>query len=151
MGSVFLPIDKCVKENGCLQVLVGSHKLGRIDHVHVEKQKLADLERVEQIKKICPLLHVELDPGDVLFFHSNLLHTSGQNHSDMRRWVFIISYNTKRNDPVVKHHHAQYHPLNMVENKQIMKSSSVSTVDKLYMKIEDDISTQDNTIQHLKK
>ncbi len=45
MGSVFMPVDKCMKENGCLQVLRGSHKLGRIQHCLVGDQAGADDER----------------------------------------------------------------------------------------------------------
>ena len=35
-----------------LKVLKGSHHLGRIDHVRVGDQVGADLERVEQVKKV---------------------------------------------------------------------------------------------------
>ena len=35
-----------------VQVLKGSHHLGRIDHVRVGDQVGADLERVEQVKKV---------------------------------------------------------------------------------------------------
>jgi len=53
-------------------------------------------------------------PGDALFFHSNLLHTSDKNLSDKRRWAFLCAYNRADNNPVYKHHHAQYTPLDMV-------------------------------------
>ena len=43
--------------------------MGRIDHGKVGDQAGADLERVEQAKRFCPLLHVVCDPGDALFFH----------------------------------------------------------------------------------
>jgi len=55
-----------------------------------------------------------LSPGDALFFHSNLLHRSDKNESDMRRWSFLCAYNRADNDPVYEHHHAQYTPLHMV-------------------------------------
>ena len=34
-----------------------------------------------------PLVHVEMEPGDALFFHSNLLHRSDQNRRDHPRWA----------------------------------------------------------------
>lgn len=69
------PLCSCVKENGCLQVLKGSHRLGRIDHGLKGKQAGADKDRLEMAKRAFPLVHVEMEPGDVLFFHCNLLHT----------------------------------------------------------------------------
>ena len=45
MGSVFIPVDKCTKENGCLKVLDGSHKMGRINHILEGDQAGADPER----------------------------------------------------------------------------------------------------------
>ena len=38
------------------QVLRGSHKLGRIEHKRVGQQTGADIERVEQIKKVSKTL-----------------------------------------------------------------------------------------------
>ena len=57
------------------QVLRGSHKMGRIDHVLTGSQAGADRERLELAKKEFELVHVEMEPGDVLFFDCNLLHT----------------------------------------------------------------------------
>ena len=52
--------------------------------------------------------------GDALFFHSNLLHTSGPNNSELRRWAFLVAYNTKANSPVEINHTPQYTPLKKV-------------------------------------
>lgn len=71
MGTVFIAIDKCDRENGCLkarpvfkrehgihppyvhiQVLKGSHSLGRIEHKKVGGQMGADMDRVEHVMKV---------------------------------------------------------------------------------------------------
>ena len=70
MGTVFIAMDRCDTDNGCLkvcesflmprnsalvlhvQVLKGSHLLGRIDHKMVGGQTGADMERVEQVMKV---------------------------------------------------------------------------------------------------
>eukprot|EP00731_Ephydatia_muelleri_P016727 Em0009g1151a len=111
MGTVFIAIDQSDTENGCLKVLKGSHAAGRIEHVMVGGQTGADLERVEHLQKVLPLVDVELSPGDALYFHCNLLHRSDANHSDRRRWAFLIAYNRASNNPVEVHHHPQYTPL----------------------------------------
>ena len=83
----------------CYEVLSGSHKMGRFDHVLVSSggvaQRGAELERVNVARKQLELVQVELQPGDVVFFHSNLLHTSAQNLSDKRRWSMICAYNSR--------------------------------------------------------
>ena len=93
---------------------------------------------------VFPLIHVEMEAGDALFFHCNLLHGSDQNNSDLRRWVMISSYNQKRNNPLYKHHHSQYHPLEMVSNQAIIKCDPAarSTVEKWYMDPKTDVSAR---------
>jgi ectoine hydroxylase-related dioxygenase (phytanoyl-CoA dioxygenase family) len=119
MLSVFIAIDRCTKENGCMQVLRGSHKMGRIDHGFAGEQTGADLERVEQAKKRLDLVYCEMEPGTALFFHSNTLHTSEANLSEHPRWGLICCYNTKHNDPYKEHHHPGYTPLEKVPDARI--------------------------------
>ena len=45
MGSVFIPLDRCLKSNSCLQVLDGSHKMGRINHILEGEQAGAEGKR----------------------------------------------------------------------------------------------------------
>ena len=97
--SCMIGINRATKANGCLQVLRGSHKLERITHGTTGEQIGADLERVTAAMQQLELVHVELTPGDALFFHCNLLHCSAQNHSDQPRWAFICCYNAMNNIP----------------------------------------------------
>jgi ectoine hydroxylase-related dioxygenase (phytanoyl-CoA dioxygenase family) len=106
-----IALDKATKENGCLQVLRGSHQMGRIDHGKVGDQTGADLERVQAALERFELVYCELDPGSAIFFDSNLLHRSDQNHSDNPRWAFICCYNAKHNDPYKDSRHPRYTPL----------------------------------------
>jgi len=144
MGSVFIALDPAVKENGCLQVLAGSHLLGRLDTQLVGEgvtQRGASLARVEMAQRRCPHHHVELQPGDALFFHSNLLHTSAQNLSSLRRYSMICAYNQRSNSPEEEHHHPLYHPLDKVEDAALLACTTMeSTVDKWYFDPEEDIS-----------
>ena len=48
--SVMIAVDKATEENGCLQVLKGSHKMGRINHILSGDQAGAELEHVEEAK-----------------------------------------------------------------------------------------------------
>lgn len=123
MGSVMVALDRANRENGCLQVLRGSHLVGRVDHgVLPGEQVGADLRRVEQMKKQLELVYVELEPGDALFFHANVMHRSDQNRSPNRRWTVLFCYNAARNNPYVEHHHPQYTPLEKVDDDAVRKA-----------------------------
>ena len=119
LTSVSIAVDQATKANGCLQVIEGSHRCGRIDHVLTGDQAGADRERVDEVLKRMPLVYVEMEPGDALFFHSNLLHRSDQNKSDYPRWSMICCYNAARNDPYKDSHHPRYTPLAMVPDSAL--------------------------------
>jgi len=119
LTSVFIAVDPATKENGCMQVIPYSHKLGRIEHLLTGDQAGADMERVSEILKRLPLVHVEMEPGDALFFHANLLHRSDQNTSENPRWSMICCYNSRKNDPYKESHHPRYTPLNKVPDATI--------------------------------
>jgi hypothetical protein len=120
LTSVFIAVDRATRGNGCLQVIPGSHELGRIDHVLVGDQAGADRERVEEVLKVLPLVYVEMEPGDALFFHPNLLHCSGRNESEHPRWSMICCYNAARNNPYKESHHPRYTPLKKVDDSAII-------------------------------
>jgi hypothetical protein len=122
LTSAFIAVDRATKENGCLQVLKGSHLAGRIDHVLTGDQAGADLERVRELEQRLELVYVEMEPGDVIFFDANLLHRSAQNHSDNPRWSMICCYNAARNDPYKEAHHPRYTPLEKVDDSLIREA-----------------------------
>lgn len=119
LTSVFIAVDPCRRENGCLQVLRGSHLAGRVTHVLTGEQAGADRERVEELRKRLELVYVEMDPGDALFFHCNLLHRSDQNRSEHPRWSMICCYNAARNDPYKDSHHPRYTPLDVLPDAAV--------------------------------
>jgi hypothetical protein len=116
MASCMIALDPTNRENGCLQVIKGSHELGRLDHQKVGDQTGADPQRVEEVLKRLPLVYCEMSSGDALIFHGNLLHRSDQNRSPQRRWLYICCYNAARNNPYKQHHHPCYTPLNKVDD-----------------------------------
>jgi hypothetical protein len=124
LTSVFIAVDRCTRENGCLQVIGNSHHCGRINHVLTGDQAGADRERVEELLKReqqFPLVYVTMEPGDALFFHPNLLHRSDQNRSEKPRWAMICCYNAASNDPYKESHHPRYTKLDVVPDSLIKK------------------------------
>ena len=126
MLSVFIAVDKATRENGCLQVIKGSHHMGRIDHILTGDQAGADMERVNACLDRMELLYCEMEPGDAIFFHSNLLHRSDQNTSEHSRWSMVCCYNTRHNDPYKESHHPGYTKLHKVDDAMIKQVGAKS-------------------------
>ena len=123
MISVMLALTEANQQNGCLQVLKGSHKIGRIEHNFAGEQQGADMDFVEEALKTCEKLYVDLNAGDALFFHSNLLHMSGANLSDKPRWSLISAYNLSYNKPFREKNTSCITPLAVVPDNAILESS----------------------------
>lgn len=119
LASCLIAVDRATKENGCLQVLKGSHLMGRIEHGKTGDQTGADMEIVNAAMERLPLEYIEAEPGDALFFHCNLLHRSDQNTSANPRWSLICCYNAARNNPYKESRHPRYTPLAKVSDGAI--------------------------------
>lgn len=111
LASCMIGLDRATRQNGCLQVVKGSHLIGRIDHGKVGDQTGADMEHVQAALSRLELVHCELEPGSAIFFHCNLLHRSDQNKSPDPRWAYICCYNAARNDPYKESRHPRYSKL----------------------------------------
>jgi len=109
--SVSIAIDRATRENGCMQLVAGSHKLGRIEHGNYDGRISADPERTAEVLKRLELVYAQMDPGDGLFFHANTLHRSDANRTEAPRWSLICCYNARRNDPYKDSVHPGYTPL----------------------------------------
>ena len=116
LASCQIALDRSGVENGCLEMVRGSHLLGRIEHVPVpgEGQNVADPERMKAIVERLDIVPCELEPGDAVFFHANTLHRSAQNRSPFRRWTLICCYNRVDNDTLVRADDRYYVPLEKV-------------------------------------
>jgi ectoine hydroxylase-related dioxygenase (phytanoyl-CoA dioxygenase family) len=119
LASCLIAVTRANQANGCLQVIRGSHLMGRIDHGKTGDQTGADMERVNVALERMALLHIECEPGDAIFFDSNLLHKSDMNTSDDPRWSLICCYNARRNDPYKDSRHPRYSPLAKVGDDAI--------------------------------
>jgi phytanoyl-CoA hydroxylase len=83
MFGVWIALDPATRENGCMEVIPGSHLRGPAPHVPAEDINLCtvrpDLVRLED------RIALPMDPGDVLIFHSLIHHYTAANRSSRRR------------------------------------------------------------------
>jgi hypothetical protein len=132
MMSVMVAITEANKENGCLQVIKGSHKMGRIEHGFAGEQVGASQHYVDLALKTMELIYVELKPGDAVFFHSNLLHRSEANLSDSARWSLISVYNRSTNIPYNEPSQSSTIPLQAVPDEALMEWESKQMSDEAH-------------------
>ena len=136
--SVMVALTEANKQNGCLQVIKGSHKLGRVNHGFAGEQVGADMTMVENALKTMPLVYCELEAGDALIFHSNLLHRSEANLSDRPRWSIISCYCSQSNLAYNETSTAWKVPVSVVPDEAVLswKAESLSNAD--FLKKEND-------------
>ncbi|HSR40178.1 MAG TPA: phytanoyl-CoA dioxygenase family protein, partial [Phnomibacter sp.] len=124
-----IAITAANKENGCLQVIAGSHKMGRVEHGFAGEQVGASQRYVDLALQTMPHVYVELAAGDALFFHSNILHRSEANLSDHPRWSLISCYNRSSNPPYNEPSGSSTIPISMVADDALMKSEATGLGD----------------------
>lgn len=91
--TVWCSIDPATPENGCLEIVPGSHHGGLIPHLNLE-----DWQIDEKILKD-RLVSVPMNAGDVLFLNVLTVHASHANQSDVGRLAAIVNYYSESRNP----------------------------------------------------
>jgi ectoine hydroxylase-related dioxygenase (phytanoyl-CoA dioxygenase family) len=141
--SIMVALTPAFKENGCLQVIKGSHKLGRVNHGFAGEQVGADMVMVNNALKTMDLVYCELNAGDALIFHSNILHRSEANLSDRPRWSIISCYCSQSNLAYNETSTAWKEPVNIVPDTAILEWEAESLSNADFLKKENDPALKD--------
>lgn len=101
--AVFIAIDDATVDNGCLQVMPRSHLLGTLPHrpwTEIGSDNGVDPDVLGGlIADGYAMTPIETRAGDIILFHGNTLHGSGDNDSDRSRVAMIATMNTRKNSP----------------------------------------------------
>lgn len=133
MASCYVALDPATRENGCLMVMPGTHKYGRLRHGKVGEQIGADKMRVAALQERHETVYVELAPGDAVYFHSNLLHASNPNLSDQSRWGMISSFFRHDNESVIDDPRFRAKAIASVAHADILKGAKLSDARKMFL------------------
>jgi phytanoyl-CoA hydroxylase len=97
--SVWLALGHERLGNGCLLVLPGTHAMEfGPEQLDPAQFMLTDVERNRAL--LATQVAVELDPGDVLFFHCRLFHAAGQNQTAETKYSVVYTYHAADNRPL---------------------------------------------------
>lgn len=87
--TLWTGLDAATQDNGCLELIVGSHRRGVLNPAHpsafVSKEQSARLDRE-------PAELIETAAGEVLLLHNWLLHRSSVNRTSAPRRAFSVCY-----------------------------------------------------------
>lgn len=136
--SIMIALTPASKENGCLQVIKGSHKLGRVNHGFAGEQVGADMVMVNNALKTMELVYCELRPGDALVFHSNIIHRSEANLSEHPRWSLISCYCSQSNIAYNENSTSWKVPVSIVPDEAILEWDAESLSNADFLKKEND-------------
>ena len=94
MLNVWSPLVPAREENGCMQFVPGSHKLGVVPHISRRYYlEIVDPRYTPLFKRA---VSIELDPGDVVLFSNLLFHQGLPNRSRTVRWNLDWRYQDAR-------------------------------------------------------
>ena len=91
--TLWIALSPATEESGCMRMVPGSHKAGRMDHAVTEDDSnvLFLGQTVQGVREreavMCPL-----EPGEASFHHGWTLHASMPNRSDDRRIGLNVQY-----------------------------------------------------------
>ena len=105
--SVWLALGVEVEANGALSVVPGSQRL-ELDRGRFDADLFLRLDLEENQRLIDQARVVELDPGDVLFFHSRLFHAAGTNRTAQAKLSLVSTYHADDNHPIPGTRSSQY-------------------------------------------
>jgi phytanoyl-CoA hydroxylase len=96
--STWLALGAERKANGALQVIPGSHTLSIASHRY-DPALFLRTDLAENQALIANARTVELDAGDVLFFHCRLFHAAPRNETDAVKYSVVFTYHDAENHP----------------------------------------------------
>ncbi len=88
--GVWIALDLAAQENGCMEVIPGSHLDGPAIHLPEVDVNLCTI-RPDQLR-LQDRIPIELAPGDALIFHALLHHFTAPNRSSRRRRAVQFHY-----------------------------------------------------------
>ncbi len=105
--SMWLALGDETVANGALRVIPGSHLLS-LDRGRLDAALFLRPEIEENKKLIREAVPVELEAGDVLFFHSRLFHAAGKNRTGTVKLSAVFTYHDRENRSIPDTRSAQY-------------------------------------------
>jgi len=123
MLTCAIAVTRAPAAAGCLRMMRGSHRMGRIDWISDENSYYTIYRpRLEAMLRQFEVVTLEMELGDALFFDANVVHTSAPNQTDAPRTLMEFSFNALSNPPAFEgQEHHQPKPLEVAADDALAR------------------------------
>lgn len=90
MVNAWTPLVPATVENGCMEFIPGTHRLGVVSHEG--KEYYLEIAKEHLVPYVNQAVAIETEPGDVVLFHNLLFHRGLPNHAPSIRWSLDWRY-----------------------------------------------------------
>ncbi len=97
--NTWLPLGDETVRNGCLQVIPKTH-LWDAGKDSLDQRLFLRKDLEENQRWLDQSVNVELQRGDLLFFHAALFHAAGRNHTKQSKNAVVFTYHSEKNRPI---------------------------------------------------
>lgn len=108
--SVWLALGPESEDNGGLWLVPGSHTLN-LDRERFDQALFLREDLESNLDLLGRRVALQLECGDVLFFHCRLLHAAGRNHGRETKYSAVFTYCSGHNRPLANTRSASLPPL----------------------------------------
>jgi len=119
MITVWLAITEATEENGCLQVIPGSHLQSMQPHCPQSQLGIPESQFDTALSRPLPV-----PPGGAVLFHPLTIHGSLDNRSDVIRWSFDLRY-TVTGQPTGRPQFPEFVALSQTHPQNVLKDADV--------------------------
>ena len=97
--NVWLALGREYPENGCLKVIPGTHRMS-FDRSQFDAELFLRPDLPKNRELIDREVYVELNPGDVLFFHARTFHAASRNTTEETKYSVVFTFRGADNPPI---------------------------------------------------
>ncbi len=98
-ATLWIAVDGATAENGAVEYVVGSHKLGSLEHRYSGQPGNSMMMKEPLDPSRFEIVKAELEPGDAVIHDCRTVHFSGPNRSALPRLGMVTPYQGQRVRP----------------------------------------------------
>ena len=111
--SMWVALGRENEENGALRIIPGSHRM-EFQREQFDSELFFRMDIEKNLELLSSAKAVHLEPGDVLFFHSRLLHSARKNTTKKIKLSVVYTYYSEDNPPILGTRSARQAPVGVI-------------------------------------